>query len=114
MLYIPNLTNNASQQITLTGIQGISIVMTLRFMPRIQQWVMGINDGTFQVNGIAVVTSLNLLRKWKNTLSYGIACTYVNGLDPYQINDFQDLNANLFLLDSTDVATIEADWFNGS
>jgi len=112
MLYIPNITNAPSQQMILTGINGLSINMNLQFMPRINQWIMAIDDGTFQVNGLAVVTSLNLLRQWRNIITYGISCTMLGGLDPYQISDFQFQNANLYLLDATDVQTIETEWFS--
>ena len=111
MLNIDNITDDAMQALTLTGIPGISIALTLRYMPRTQLWVMGVDDGTTSIQGINVVTGLNLLRQWKNVISYGIACVRTDGLDPYQIGDFQNQVANLYLLDAADVANIEAEWF---
>lgn len=111
MILIDNITDDASQIMTLTGIPGVQIVFTLRFMPRIQQWVMGVNDGTNSIQGISVLTGLNILRQWKNILPYGIACVRSDGLDPYQINDFSSGISNLYLLNAADVANIEAEWF---
>lgn len=111
MLYINKITKDASQIMVLTGITGIQITMTLRYIPRIQQWIMGVDDGTNSIQGISIVNSLNLLRPWKNILSYGIQCVTNNGLDPYQVTDFANAVANLYLLNSTDVAAIEAKWF---
>lgn len=111
MLYISNITNDASQVMTLTGIPGVQITFTIQYNPRTQQWIMGINDGTNNIQGLAVVCGLNLLRQWRNQLSYGITCIRADGLDPYQINDFEGMVANLYLLDAADVAEIEAEYF---
>lgn len=111
MLYINKITNAANQQLLLTGIPNLQINMTLRFMPRIQQWIVGVDDGTNSIQGISVVTGPNILRQWKNILSYGIACLRTDGLDPYQINDFSGQVANLYLLDAMDVAQVEQDFF---
>lgn len=111
MLYINKITDDASQIMVLTGITGIQITMTLRYMPRIQQWVMGVDDGVNSIQGISVLNSLNLLRQWKNSLSYGIQCITTNGLDPYQVTDFSNQVANLYLLNASDVIAIEDQWF---
>lgn len=111
MLYINKITNDPQQSITLTGIPGATIAMTLRFMPRVQSWVMGITYNAESINGIGVVTSLNLLRQFKNNLPFGIACLRTDGLDPYTVNDFSFQTANLYLLDSSDIAAIEAGYF---
>lgn len=111
MLQINNLTNNAFQQFTLTGIPGVQINILLKFFPRVQRWFMDVTYGTFQANGIAVVCSPNLLRQWKNIIPFGIACTNINDLDPYTVTDFSGGESLLFLLDSSDVAAIEAALF---
>lgn len=111
MLYINKITKDARQNLILTGIPGIQIALTLRFMPRIQTWIMGIDDGTNSIQGISVVGGLNLLRQYKNVLNYGISCVCPDGLDPYQNTDFATERCTLYLLDAADVAQIEADWF---
>jgi hypothetical protein len=95
----------------LTGIPGLQINMTLQFMPRVQNWVMGLSYGEFSAQGIVVTTSLNMLRQFKNNIPFGISCVRDDGLDPFQINDFAERIANLYLLNSDDVAAIEAEWF---
>lgn len=99
------------QQFTLTGIPGIQISVFLRFMPRIQVWNMDISYGSFQANGIPVVCSPNILRQWRNILPFGLACTDIYQLDPYQLNDFAIGNASLYLLDSADIAAVEAEFY---
>lgn len=112
MLYINKITNSASQQMVLTGIPGVQIDMTLRFMPRVQRWIMGVTYNDFSCQGVAVVNSLNILRQYENVLPFGICCIRADGLDPYQIGDFQDLSSNLYLLDQADIATINEEWFS--
>lgn len=111
MLYVNKITQDASQIMVLTGITGIQITVTLRYMPRIQQWIMGVDDGTTFIQGISVVNGLNILRQWKNVISYGIQCTTNTGVDPYLVTDFANQVANLYLLDADDVAAIESAWF---
>lgn len=111
MLYINKITNDPSQQLILTGINGISITLTLRFLPRVQKWIMGIAYGTTSIQGISVVAGLNLLRQWKNVIPFGITCVCPDGLDPYQISDFANERCLLYLLTADDVITIEQEWF---
>ena len=108
MLYLNHLTNDPQQQANLTGLPGSQIVLTLRFMPRIQRWIMGVVWNGKSIQGIGVTTSLNMLRQYRNIIPFGIACVADSGLDPYTVNDFQNQAANLYLLDSDDVAAIEA------
>ena len=111
MLYISNITNDAHQILTLIGIPGIQITMTLDYNPRTTQWILGVNDGTTSIQGLAITASPNMLRQWKNIIGYGITCFRADGLDPYQIGDFVDQVANLFLLDAADVAQVESEFF---
>lgn len=112
MLLLDSITNDAHQVMTLTGLPGITIAATLDYNPRTTQWIIGVNDGTIQIQGLAVTTALNMVRQWKNVISYGIACVRTDGLDPYQIDDFADGVASLYLLNSSEVAAIEAGWFS--
>ena len=111
MLLLDSITNDPHQVMTLTGLPGINIAMTLDYNPRTTQWILSVNDGTTQIQGLAVVTALNMLRQWKNIVSYGIACVRTDGLDPYQIDDFANGIANLYLLNAAEVAAIEVGWF---
>jgi hypothetical protein len=114
MLYINKITNDASQELILTGIPGISINLSLQFLPRVQQWIMGVTYNEQSIQGLSIVAGLNILRQWKNIIPFGISCVCPDGLDPYQIGDFANDRALLFLLNSDDVAQVEADWFTGT
>ena len=111
MLLINSLTNDPMQQFSLTGIPGVQVGVLLRFMPRIEIWNMDITYGSFIAEGIPLVCSPNLLRQWRNIIPFGIACTNIYKLDPYTVNDFADGTASLYLLNSADVAAVEAQLF---
>lgn len=111
MLYINKITKDPQQEINLNGIPGLNIGMTLRFMPRIQSWTMGITYNGLSYQGIGIVICENLLRQYQADLPFGIACIRADGLDPYTVNDFADQLANLYLLDSSDVAYLEANFY---
>ena len=119
MLYINNLTNDAFQQFNLTGISGVQIKVLLKYFARVQRWFMDITytatiNGqavTQEINGISVINSPNILRKFRNNIPFGIGCTNIYKVDPYQLTDFQNQFANLYLLDSNDVQTIEENYF---
>lgn len=111
MLYINKLTSDAEQDVILTGIPNISIFMTLRFLPRVQRWIMNIEYNDFVLNGRAVTTTPNILRQFRNQIPFGIACVAASGLDPFQISDFASQACNLYLLNAADVQTVEQDFF---
>ena len=111
MLHINHLTDDPQQQANLTGIPGVTIGLTLRFMPRIQRWIMGLTYGSWSAQGIAVTTSPNMLRQYRNVIPFGIACITATGLDPYTVEDFSNQASNLYLLNAADVAAIETELY---
>lgn len=111
MLYINKITADPQQQINLTGIPGTSIALTLRFMPRIRQWILGVVAGTISIQGLSITTSPNMLRQYRRTIPFGIACVTGSGLDPFTINDFADQASNLYLLNAADVVNVEAQFY---
>lgn len=113
MLLINSLTDDPMQQFVLDGIPGVQINATLRFMPRIQNWIMGITWNDFIAQGIPVLCGPNILRQWRNIIPFGIACTNINQLDPYTLNDFSGGNSSLYLLDSSDIGEVESQFFPG-
>jgi hypothetical protein len=107
MRFLNKITNAPSQRFFLTGNPGQRIIMDLRYLPTQQLWLMDIEYENFTVKGIAVLSSPNLLRNYRNIIPFGIACLSSGGLDPYFIDDFTAGNAAMYLLDSADVAAVE-------
>jgi hypothetical protein len=107
MKLITALTADATQQIVLIGELKENIKFTLYYKPSQQSWFFDIDDGTFILRGVQLGLSYNVLRNYKNLLTYGIGCASTDGQDPYYINDFVSGRVRLFLLNSTDKEFIE-------
>jgi hypothetical protein len=110
MLRIDKVTNDAFQSMTFV-VNNMQVQMSLRFMPRVQTWLVDVSCANGTVRGVPMLSAPNLLRQWRNTLGFGLTCIRFDGLDPYGINDFSDNLANIYILDAADVAQIESDFF---
>lgn len=111
MNQIDNITDDASQVTSPVLDDGSVVTIALRFLPAIERWVMDVAYGEFTANNLAVVVSPNMLRQWSATLPFGLACLTSNGIDPINVDDFQNGNASLFVLTADEVATLEAEVF---
>jgi hypothetical protein len=113
MLLINSITDDPMQQFVLDGIPGVSVGILLRYMPRIQIWNMDVAWNNFTADGVPLLCGPNILRQWRNIIPFGIAITNNYFLDPYSLTDFSGGNSQFYLLDSTDVAAVEATFFDG-
>ncbi len=86
-------------------------MLTLTYRPTVQRWVVNISDGTFEVDGINLCVSPNIMRPWKNVVPFGIMCLSIDGLDPFFIDDFSSGRVTMYLLSAADVAAFEASFF---
>lgn len=111
MRYLNKISSQSQQQVYLTGNPGQRISLFMRYLPSQQFWMMDIGYNDFQANGLLVVTSPNLLRAFKNIIPFGLACTTVDGNDPYYIDDFSLQRASLYLLTQAEVEAMEEELF---
>lgn len=111
MQYINRLNNAAYQQSFLTGNPGQRIVMTVRYMPSQQLWLMDISYNDFNLYGIPVLFALNMLRNYNKLIPFGIGCTTTDGQDPYSIEDFASGYAKLYLLSAEECQAVEAEFY---
>lgn len=111
MNLIDNLTDEPTQTTTLDLGDGTFAVLTLTYRPTVQRWSLTIADGTFEVDGINLCLSPNILRPWKNVIDFGIMCISTDGLDPFFIDDFSTGRVTMYLLTAADVASFEASFF---
>lgn len=107
MLFLNKITAEAQQKFFLTGNVGQRIIMKLRYMPTQMLWLMDIEYGDFKTNGIAVTSSPNMLRNYKDLIPFGLACVTGDGLDPYYIDDFSSGRSAMYLLNAADVIEVE-------
>lgn len=111
MKLINRITEDPIQRMFLTGNGGQRIEMTLRYMPTQRAWIADFLQGSFELKGVRVVNSINLLRSFKNVIDFGIQCDTTNNLDPYFVDDFLTGRAQLYLLTADEVQDIEKAFF---
>ena len=109
MRLINRLNSDSRQEAFLTGNAGQRIKMKLRYLPTQKIWMMDISTDDFEVNGIAVLYSYNLLKDYDNIIDFGISCLTLDGQDPRNVTDFESGYAFLYLLNGTDVQEISAE-----
>jgi len=111
MKIIDRITDSPIQTLTLTGNAGQRISLAMRYMPSQQGWFMDVLWNDFRVYGIRVVSSVNLLRGYQNIIPFGFVCTTEQPIDPYRLDDFLTGFAKLYLMNESDVFTIEEAFF---
>ncbi len=111
MQILDKLTDDARQQYTLVGKNGEQISFLLYYLPTQQSWAFDISYNDFTANGLMLRTAPNLLRSWRHLLPFGLACTVSDNFEPYFQSDFITKRVLVYLLNSDEVAQIEADLF---
>jgi hypothetical protein len=114
MQQIDNIGGEANQQTQVTLEDGSVVTLGLRYLPAVQRWMMDVthDDGTFL--GLNVCVHPNLLRPWRNTLRFGIACGALDGVSPVDVNDFSTGRVALYVLSAAEVAQVERDIFGSA
>lgn len=105
MNQIQTITSDPLQIQNFTLPDGSQLQMTLYFRPRQLGWfINNLTYGDFEVNGIRIVNSPNLLYQYKNLISFGLACVTANGREPTQQQDFASGASTLYILSASEVA----------
>jgi len=109
MLQIQHITSAPKQKMTLVLPDGSKVTMSIEFMPQQYGWFItsltytDTNQNTFQLNGIRIVNSPNMLHQFKNQIPFGLACYTMGNREPTQQQDFSTATSILYVLTQTDV-----------
>jgi hypothetical protein len=87
--------------------EGVTIDITLRFLPAVQAWVMDLKYQSFSVYGERLIVGLNVFRKYKNILPFGVLVDSLDGGDPFIIDDFTSGRCTLAILNEDEVSQAE-------
>lgn len=97
---------------------GTTLTLTLYWRPQQSGWFYDLAwDGqtpTWLNHGMRLVAGPNVLRQYKNQLTFGLQVSTSDGLDPNGQEDFADGTCTLTLLDDQEVVTAEAVYFPGN
>ncbi len=108
MLKITKITNDAFQKQTLILPDGTSIQLTIKFVPMQLGWfITELTYGTFTLTGLRISNNPNMLRQWRNSLPFGLACFSNAEREPSQQQDFSSQASILYILTAAEVAQYE-------
>lgn len=98
MKEITTITSAPRQSFVIISEEGEKITISLRFLPTQLCWFMDVETETFNVKNICLGDSLNVLDKFQNILNYGISICSIDGIPPFQIDDFESGRVKFTLL----------------
>lgn len=110
MRLLTELSDNFSQQTTITTEDGKTFIFYLDYYEGQQAWFWGLEYNTFSIQGQRLVLEPNFLRRFTSSLPFGMTClTDGKQVDPFLLDDFTNGRIQLYLLTSTEAAALEAD-----
>lgn len=111
MRFINKINNSPKQSFILTGEAGENIDFSLYFLPSQNSWFFDISSGDFSSNGMRLCASPNILKCYKNNISFGLACVSIDGYDPNSLDDFTSGRIQIYTLSADDVLAVESGLF---
>lgn len=79
----PIVVSDVSPQVLVIPVPSYAdISMTMYFYPSQNMWFFNLVWGSFETDGMVMVTTPNLLQQWSEILPFGIGITSKNGTDP--------------------------------
>lgn len=104
---ITSLTADADQLMTFGLPDGTDLRLEFVYRPAIQRWSLNLTHDQLSLVGLNLCIAPNLLRQWRNLISFGIAITAVDNLDPVDPSDFVTGRIALYILTAEEVQQVE-------
>jgi hypothetical protein len=114
MILLDNLSNNAFQQSFIQMPDGTTGQLNLYYRAAVSRWFFDFIHPQFpngSLLGAGLCVHPNILRQFKNIINFGMACVTNSGVDPVSIDDFINGNASIYILNSSDVQSVETGYF---
>ena len=111
MKLIENLSAQPNQITHVLLDDGSFVQIGLTYRPAIQRWQIDIVHPNLTMYGKTLSNHPNILRQFRNTAGFGLACILNDGTEPNTVNDFDSGRAQLYILNTADIAAIETDVF---
>jgi hypothetical protein len=108
MNLINTITDDPNQSMTLKLSAGDTVAFNLSYLESQQGWYYSLTYGTFPLTMRRIVTSVNMLRGFRNLLPFGFACITSDGYEPVFKDDFSNGRAQFYLLNADDVTAVES------
>lgn len=102
------LSNDADQLAFAPLSDGSLLQLEFIYRAGIQRWSLNVTHPLLTLVGVDLCLSPNILRQWRNQISFGIAVTSYDGYDPVDINDFTDGRISVYILSAAEVSEVES------
>lgn len=110
MITLTEITEDPKQEFTVQLEDNSSFTMELEFIEQQEQWILNISNipnSDKVINGLRVVTSINLLGQFQRIIPFGILISTKEGDDPFRIDDFVSGRAAFNILNTDEVEEID-------
>lgn len=108
MKQITAISDDPKQSMNVVLDDGTKVLLSLEYISSQKGWFMSFSYGSvLTVNGYRIVTSPNMLRKFRDVIPFGIACKTNDDLDPLYKDDFSTGRSVLYVLNPSDVSYVE-------
>lgn len=106
MKTITSLKATARQRFQIPLENGLYVDVLLRFLPAISQWAADVTYEGFELTGMRVCNSVNVLSQYSAIIPFGILIDVYDGGEPFLINDFASGRVKLSILSAEEVTQI--------
>jgi hypothetical protein len=114
MINVTGLTSQPKQAFFLTLNDGSLVSCYIEYRPQQLGWFANFSWATWIVSGIRLSAAPNILRQWQNRIPFGLSLLTANNAEPLNLEDFSSGYAQLVLLNSDEVAEVDALAYSGN
>ena len=114
MKLITQITSDPKQKLVVLLDDGTQFELKIEFKPQQFGWFITslVYGDVLTITGMRICVTPNLLRQFKNQISFGLACYSTASREPTLQEDFSSGAAQLFLLSEAEVQQFE-DYLSG-
>lgn len=113
MTTVTGISSQPKQQLSFVTEDGSQVSVYLEYRPQQLGWFANMAWGSWEVNGLRLVSSPNILRQWRNIIPFGLAIISAKSTDPLNLTDFADATSVMVFLTAADVTLVEETAFVG-
>jgi hypothetical protein len=114
MKKIDTLGQEANQATKVTLDDGSIVALAFRYLPTVQRWMMDVDHPDLTLRGATLCAHPNILRAWRNTCRFGIACVSTDGIDPIEAGAFSSGRVSVYILEKDEVRYVEQSIFGSA
>lgn len=111
MYKFTSLGNEPKQEIIMLLSDNSRVTFNFEYRANQQGWFFGYQWGEYNRQNIRLTTNYNMLSAYQSYLPFGLRCDTTDFEEPYDIDDFINGYASLYLLTKDDVSVIETKYY---